>query len=181
MRARLLSIAATLLLLGSLPQVALAQSGEALIRQIGAGAEVPVITFPASKSLIYKMAWHATVGPEDPAALAPSFRAAANFLWMADREQVPRRNLHLAIIVHGTATHSLMRNDAYKALRGVDNGSIALLTALHEAGVQIIVCGAALINRNVPRETLLPFVKIAQTAGMAHATLAAEGYTIISP
>ena len=163
------------------PALALAQSGDALIRQVGAGPEIAVITFPASKSLIYKMAWHATVGPEDPAALAPSFRAPANFLWMADREQLPRRNLHLAIIVHGTATHSLMKNDAYKALRGVDNGSIALLTALHEAGVQIIVCGAALVNRNVPRESLLPFVKIAQTAGMAHATLAAEGYTIITP
>jgi intracellular sulfur oxidation DsrE/DsrF family protein len=181
MRARITSVVATLLLLLSAHDEALAQSGEALIRQFGAGPAVPVITFPASKSLIYKMAWHATAGPEEPAALAPSFRAPANFLWMADNEQVPRRNLHLAIVVHGAATHSLMQNDAYKALRGVDNGSIALLTALHDAGVQIIVCGAALVNRSVPRETLLPFVTIAQTASMAHATLAAEGYTVITP
>lgn len=163
------------------PASASAQSGAALIQQVGAGPDVPVITFPASKSLIYKMAWHATVGPEDPAALAPSFRAPANFLWMTDREGVPRRNLHLALIVHGTATQSLMKNDAYKALRGVDNGSIALLTALHEAGVEIIVCGVALVNRNVPRESLLPFVQISQSASMAHATLAARGYTVISP
>jgi len=171
------SLAAALLL----PLAAAAQSGDALIQKEGAGAIVPVITFPASKDLVYRVAWHASVGPEDPAALAPSFRAAANFLWMADREQVPRKNVHLALIVHGTATHSLMRNDAYRTLRGVDNASIALLTALHEAGVQIIVCGAALVNRNVPRETLLPFVTIAHTAGMAHATLAAQGYTVITP
>ncbi len=165
----------------TLPSATLAQSGDALIQAVGAGPEVPVITFPASRTLSYRVAWHATVGPEDPAALAPSFRAPANFLWMSDREQVPRANIRLAIIVHGTATHSLMQNDAYRALRGVDNGSIALLTALHEAGVQIIVCGAALVNRNVPREALLPFVTIAHTAGMAHATLAAQGYTVISP
>lgn len=170
-----------LALVVALPSDAFSQSGAALIQQVGAGPSVPVITFPASRTLTYRVAWHATVGPEDPAALAPSFRAPANFFWMADREQVPRANVQLALIVHGTATHSLMRNDAYRALRGVDNGSIALLTALHEAGVQIIVCGAALVNRNVPRETLLPFVTIAHTAGMAHATLAAQGYTVVSP
>ena len=164
-----------------LPAAGAAQTGEALIQKVGEGPNVSVITFPASKDLVYRVAWHATVGPENPAELAPSFRAPANFLWMSDREQVPRRNIQLALIVHGTATHSLMRNDAYRALRGVDNASIALLTALHESGVQIIVCGVALVNRNVPRETLLPFVKIAHTAGMAHATLAAQGYTVISP
>jgi intracellular sulfur oxidation DsrE/DsrF family protein len=164
-----------------LPAATAAQTGDAVIKEAGRGPEVSVITFPAIKDLTYRVAWHATVGPEDAAQVAPSFRAPANFLWMSDREQVPRANIRLALIVHGTATHSLMRNDAYKALRGVDNASIPLLTALHEAGVQIIVCGAALVNRNVPRETLLPFVTIAQTAGMAHATLAAQGYTVITP
>lgn len=178
MRIKIPALVGALFILGA---SANAQTGDALIKQVGAGPIVPVISFPASKDLVYRMAWHATVGPENHAELAPSFRAPANFLWMSDREQVPRQNIHLALIVHGTATQSLMRNDAYKALRGVDNGSIALLTALHEAGVQIIVCGAALVNRGVPGESLLPFVQIAQTAGMAHATLAAQGYTVVSP
>lgn len=177
MRGSILRLAVALIF----PALAGAQTGEALIQKEGAGPNVPVITFPASKDLVYRVAWHATVGPENPAELAAAFRAPANFLWMAGREQVPRRNIQLALIVHGTATQSLMRNEAYRALRGADNASIPLLTALHEAGVQIIVCGVALVNRNVPRESLLPFVTIAHTAGMAHATLAAQGYTVISP
>ncbi len=42
--------------------------------------------------------------------------------------------------------------------------------------MQIIVCGQALINRNVPRAELLPFVKVATSATAARAILAAQGY-----
>ena len=85
------------------------------------------------------------------------------------------------IIVHGTATPSLLNNAAYRARTGQDNGSIALLSALHDAGVQIIVCGHALSNRNVARDQLLPFVKVATTAATAHAILHAQGYDVLTP
>jgi len=158
-----------------------AQAGEALIREIGGTPAVTDPDFVAPRNLTYKMAWHVTVAPEKPDGIPDGFRTPANFFRLMDSNGVPRGKMKLAIIVHGTATPSLLNNAAYKTRTGADNGSIALLTALHEAGVQIIVCGQALINRNVPRGELLPFVKVATTAGTAHAILAAQGYEVIAP
>ena len=162
-----------------LPVSGSAQTGEALIRQVGGTPGITDPTFPAPKDLIYRMAWHVTVGPENPGDRVAGFGEPANFFRLMDVNGVARSNVKLAIIVHGTATASLLNNATYKARTGADNGSIALLTALHEAGVQIIVCGQALINRNVPRDQLLPFVKVATTATSAHGILAAQGYAVI--
>lgn len=161
------------------PAALVAQAGEALIRQVGGTPGVTDPSFPAPKDLIYRMAWHVTVGPEKPEDRVAGFGSPASFFRLMDANGVARTNVKLAIIVHGTATPSLLNNAAYKARTGADNGSIALLTALHEAGVQIIVCGQALINRNVPRDQLLPFVKVATTATSAHAILHAQGYEVI--
>jgi intracellular sulfur oxidation DsrE/DsrF family protein len=158
-----------------------AQSGEALIREIGGTPAVTDPTFRAPADLTYKLAWHVTEAPAEASGLAPGFRSPPNLLRQLESNGVPRRNIRMAVIVHGTATPSLLNNAAYKARTGADNGSIALLTALHEAGVQIIVCGQALINRNVPRDQLLPFVQVATTATSAHAILSAQGYTIFTP
>ncbi len=172
---RPLTALAVALLLAA-PSIAQAQTGEALIKKLGASAPVPNPTFPADKALTYKIAWSVTAAPEKPDQLADGFRRPANFLYMTDTEGVPRAQVHLAVIVYGPATKSLMHAAAYKATTGVDNGSVALLEALDAAGVQVIVCRQALARLKITREQLLPFVKVATSASMARATLAAQGY-----
>lgn len=158
-----------------------AQTGEALLREIGGTPTEMNPSFRAPADLTYKMAWHVTVAPEAAGGIAAGFRSPANLLRQLETNGVPRSNIKMAVIVHGTATPSLLNNAAYKARTGADNGSIALLTALHEAGVQIIVCGHALVNRNVPRDQLLPFVQVATTATSAHVILATQGYVVFTP
>lgn len=176
----LIRFAAALFLLA--PAALTAQSSADVLREAGGGPpRVMDPDFRAPANLVYKRAWHVTEAPAQAADVVPGFRSPAQFFTLMDANGVPRRNVQLAIIVHGTATPSLLNNAAYKARTGADNGSIALLTALHEAGVQIIVCGHALSNRNVARDQLLPFVKVATTAATAHAILHAQGYDVLSP
>ncbi len=170
----LLSLAFAALL--SIPAVASAQTGEALIQKLGASSPVPNPEFPADKNAVYKIAWDVTAAPEKPDGIVAGFRRPANFFVMADAEGLSRSNVHLAIIVRGAAARSLRKNDAYKAAAGVDNASIPLLEALNAAGVKIIVCGQALIGLKVNRDELLPFVQVATSATMARATLHAQGY-----
>ena len=160
---------------------AAAQAGEALIRKVGTSSPIPKPEFAAPKALVYKVSWDVTEGPAKPDSAVAGFSRAANFLVMADDAGVPRRNVHLALIVHGTATQSLLNNEAYKKATGAENANVALLQALHDAGVQIIVCGQALVNRKVPRDQLLPFVKVATSATIARAILHAQGYANFSP
>jgi intracellular sulfur oxidation DsrE/DsrF family protein len=152
-----------------------------LIKQHGSGPIASDISFPMLKDVPYRVAWGVNVGPESPDSVVPGFRNAARFLHVSDASGVPRANVHQAIVVWGSATFSLLKNERYKAAKGSDNASIALLQALNEAGVQIIVCGEALINRKLSPSDLLPFVKIAPTATHALATLHAQGYAVFRP
>ena len=176
---RVLWIALACLL--SFPARSFSQSAGNAIAREGSSQLATNPTFPASKDLVYRIAWGVNVGPSKPDSIVPGFRSAANFLYVADANAVPRANIHQAVVVWGSATHSLLKNEAYKTARGADNASIPLLQALHDAGVQIIVCGEALLNRKLSRDDLLPFVKVAPTATMALATLHAQGYAIFRP
>ena len=164
-----------------LPSIAAAQTGAALINKVGADTPIANPTFPGQKDLVYKVAWDVTQGAAKPEEAVAGYALPANFLVMADQNGLDRKKVHLAIIVHGTATPSVLGNDAYKAATGKDNPNIALLEALNTAGVQVIVCGQALVNRKVPRDKLLPFVKVATSATMARATLHAQGYATFTP
>lgn len=163
------------------PAIASAQSSDAIIQKEGASPLATSITFPLARELTYRVAWGVNVGPEASDGIAEGFRRPANFLFLSDRNGLARSNIKLAIVVWGTATHSLLRNEAYKAAKGTDNGSIALLEALDAAGVQVIVCGEALVKRKIADADLLPFVKVAPTAMMALATLHAQGYQTLQP
>jgi len=160
---------------------AAAQQGEELLRKLGSFTPIPHPEFPSPPGLDYKAAWDITVAAEKPGDRVPGYAVPATFLMMMDASGVPRKNVHLAIIVHGTATRSLLQNAAYREQTGVDNPNIAVLQALHDAGVKIIVCGQALINRKVPREQLLPFVEVSISATLARATLHAQGYATLTP
>ena len=180
MRHLVQTVAVMALALGS-ATTAFAQQGEALLREVGSFKPIPKPEHTAPRALVYKVSWDVTVGPAKPDSMTAGFRVPANFLMMTDTSGIPRKNVHLAIIVHGTATRSLLQNDAYRAQTGVDNPNVAILEALNAAGVQVIVCGQALLNRNVPREKLLPFVKTSISATLARAVLGAQGYTIMTP
>ncbi len=174
---------ATVLALAAVPALASAQrtANDSALYAFSTGPAVATPTFPAPKGRTYKVAWDVTVAPDKPDGVVEGFRAPAGFLKQMDAQGVPRKNVHLAVVVHGTATRSLLQNDAYREQAGADNASIPLLQALDKAGVQVIVCGQALINRNVPRDRLLPFVKVATSAQMARAILHTEGYALFVP
>ena len=156
-------------------------AGDDVIKQQGAGPIATGITFPMPADLTYRIAWGVNEGPAKPDSVVPGFREAARYLYVSDASGVPRTSVQLAVVVWGSATHSLLRNEAYRAAKGTDNASIPLLEALNDAGVQVIVCGVALINRKLSASDLLPFVRVAPTATHALATLHAQGYGILTP
>jgi intracellular sulfur oxidation DsrE/DsrF family protein len=158
-----------------------AQSGEALIRQAGAFTPVPNPTFVADKRVEYKVAWDLSQAPAKPGELTPGVARPAGFFMLAEANGVDRARVHLALIVYGGATTAVLTNEAHKAVTGVDNPNIALLQAMTDAGVQVIVCGQALAGKKIARDQVLPFVKVATSATFARATLHAQGYATFTP
>ncbi len=182
MRIRRSALAAGLLL-GTLatPTRAAAQTGDALLQKAGSFIPVPDPSFPADKTVEYRVAWDLTDGPAKPGDVTPGMARPANFLMQTDANGVSRKKVHLALIVHGAATQAVLDNAHYRAATGVDNPNVALMQAMTDAGVEIIVCGQSLAQRKITRDQLLPFVKVATSATLARATLHAQGYATFTP
>lgn len=96
--------------------------------------------------------------------------AAARFLNMQAAAGVPVENIHLAIVVHGTAVHDVTRDSA--------GANADLVAALVENGVEIFVCGQSAVWYDVAAGDLLPGVSMSLSAMTAHALLQSDGYTL---
>ena len=77
--------------------------------------------------------------------------------------------IELAVVIHGQAVKDVTK-DA--------DASLALINALKEHNVQIIVCGQSAAYYNVASDDLAPGVEMAISAMTAHALLQQDGFTL---
>jgi len=106
--------------------------------------------------------------------------SAARFMNMhADAGMAPAK-LAVAIVVHGPAARDLLSDQAYLAREGTANPSAALLRAMMDAGVEVILCGQTAAFGGYRPDELLPGVKLALSAMTALVSLQDQGYRIIA-
>jgi len=95
--------------------------------------------------------------------------SAARFLNMHGRAGVGPEKIDIAVVVHGPAVKDVTTDS---------EGSKALINALNEHSVRIIVCGQSAAYYGVSSGGLAPGVEMALSAMTAHALLQQDGYTI---
>ncbi len=104
---------------------------------------------------------------------------AARFLNMHVEAGVPLKDIDLAIVIHGGATHDVTGVEHYGvATEDATNANAGLIEALTEQGVRIYVCGQSAAYHGVSKADLLPGVGMSLSALTAHALLADEGYEL---
>lgn len=89
---------------------------------------------------------------------------------------VSKENLNVVVVVHAQATNSVISNEAYLEKYEVDSPYVKYFKELHEAGVELIVCGQSLTMFGHSKEDLLPGVKMATSALTAISTYQLLGY-----
>lgn len=114
-----------------------------------------------------------------PESLNRSLESVARFLNMHVRNGVKPEAMDLAVVVHGAAVQSLLNNDAYRQRHGQDNPSLDLLTKLHDAGVQVYVCGQSLAFRGVAKTELAEPVQLSLSAMTMLTVLQSQGYALL--
>ncbi|ARU14855.1 DsrE family protein [Croceicoccus marinus] len=103
----------------------------------------------------------------------------ARFHNMHVRAGMPRDRIHLAVVVHGAASADLLAAQAYAGRKdGAANANAAIVAALLDKGVRVIMCGQSAAAMGIAREDLLPGVEMALSAMTAHALLQQQGYTV---
>jgi len=126
----------------------------------------------------FKVAFDAAKAAE-PGKANRTLNSAARFINMHAAAGVPEKNMKLAVIVHGPAAFDLLNAQTYAAKHeGAENGSAALIKALTEQGVRVILCGQTAAYRDISKADLLPGVEMALSAMTAHALLQQNGYTV---
>ena len=85
-----------------------------------------------------------------------------------------------ALVFHGDATLAVLNPDSYAAEFGTQgNPNSKLLMQLHEAGVEIYVCGQTLLAKGKGKHDVLVFVEIALSALTATVNLQSDGYAYV--
>lgn len=108
-----------------------------------------------------------------------SFTTAARFINMHYAAGVPLDNMKLALIVHGSASLDLTKDEFYGAKKeGAANGNAAIIAALLDKGVEIIICGQSAVANGIAKDDLLPGVKMSLSAMTSHAIYQQNGYTL---
>lgn len=102
-------------------------------------------------------------------SLNRSLVSAARLLNMHARAGLPPKATQLAMVIHGKAVIDVSDELSPNA---------ALVAALVEKDVRIIVCGQSAAYYDVATADLLPGVEMAVSAMTAHALLQQQGYTI---
>ncbi|MEP3421391.1 MAG: DsrE family protein [Erythrobacter sp.] len=127
----------------------------------GAG-ELPSLT---TFSIAFDVAKKADAGTRNR-----GFESAARFINMHVAAGVPADRINIAVVVHGGAVHDLVA--------GGDNGSAAMLRAMLDYGVRVIVCGQSAAANGVSADELIEGVEMDLSAMTAHALLQQDGYTV---
>ena len=143
------------------------------------GSTAPVETtmeLPADAQ--FKVALDTSTGAE-AGKLNRTLESAARFINMHVKAGVPEENIQLAVVIHGKASEDMLNDEEYAKRRdGAENANIALIAALVEHNVRVILCGQSAAAFGITNDMLAPGVEMALSAMTAHALLQQEGYTV---
>jgi intracellular sulfur oxidation DsrE/DsrF family protein len=107
----------------------------------------------------------------------PTLKAIGVYLNTLAHNGVPAKKRHIAAMFHQGGGDAVFQNDVYKARHnGTDNPNIAVLKELHDAGVELRVCGQGLIGKKVEPSQLLPGVQADLWAMVTMVNLQSRGY-----
>ena len=116
----------------------------------------------------------------EPGELNSGIEKVARFVNIYHGAGKKPATVRIVIVLHGDATLTALNGDAYAERFGTkDNPNFDCLHKLHEAGVEIYVCGQSLISKGGKPDETLVFVDVAVSALTSLVNLQADGYAYI--
>lgn len=140
------------------------------------GKHAPVPGVSVSPQQEFKVAFDVAKGA-DAGKINRKFDSLARFINMHVANGAKLENIHLALVVHGSATLDVINNAFYQKRKGEDNANLHLLNALMDKGVRVIVCGQSSAANDVQHDMLIEGVEMDLSAMTAHARLSEQGYS----
>ena len=144
-------------------------------------SETPAKDFAGAKELPdpntdYKVVFSVGAKVNDD-EVHPTLKLIGSYLNTLAHNGVPARHRHFAAVFHQGGGDAVLSNAVYKSRHnGVDNPNIAALKELHDAGVELRVCGQGLMGKNLDSSHLLPGIQVDLWAMVTMVNLQSRGY-----
>ena len=135
--------------------------------------------YPLKKDLEYKAVFDVMNSPDSHEMVNPSIETVARYLNMHAQNGISEMNLKAALIIHNKASKDVMNDKAYEERYGTVNPNRKLIEQLIKSGVDVIFCGQSSLSRNIPKENIIPDVKLSLSAMSALIQLQDSGYRLI--
>ncbi|HET9122205.1 MAG TPA: DsrE family protein [Acidiferrobacteraceae bacterium] len=107
-----------------------------------------------------------SAAPEAPDQVSAGLKRIARYLNLYAAVGVDPKLLHVVAVLHGKATSAALRHEVYSQHfpGNAENPHLALLRALHKAGVVLYVCGQAIRDSGYHDQDIVPDVSLAYSA-----------------
>ena len=157
-----------------------AQQSSVIVENYGAVYKVedPDLKFETDQK--YNAVFDIYTDSEDITKTNKLLDGVARYINMHSEQGVPKENMNIAVILHGTATKDVLNNNAYKRFFKSENPNIELINKLIDANVKVYVCGQSYTGNAYGKEDKLPKVRMAISAMTALVMYQSEGYQIIN-
>lgn len=150
-----------------------------IIPDYGEVFQVPHPGLPTDTAHTFRAVFDVMHGAGDIAQRNPYIESVARYLNMHAQAGVPPEQLYAVLVVHNEATPDLLTDTEYQKRFGQSNPNTAMLRALMDAGVEVVLCGQSSLARDVPIEKTVPGVKLALSAMTALIQFQDLGYQLI--
>ena len=132
-------------------------------------------------SMKYKLLFNMTIWPKDSVSrrkLNEGFAEIGRIINLHVAAGVPKENLELAIVIHGGALNTYLKNEAFRKKFKTDNPNLEILKQFTDLHTRLMACGQAEIFFRIPAEDMIPEVNTSYSAQVVLSTYQLKGYVL---
>lgn len=132
-------------------------------------------------SMTYKVVFDVATAAPKIDQVNPMLEGITRFVNTLAQYGVPADHRMIAVVFHQGGTDAVLNNEEFKARHdGHDNPNIAIMEKLKKAGVDLRVCGQAVLARKIDPKTIQPEVQVDLWALTTIVNFQMRGYAHIS-
>ena len=147
-----------------------------IIKTYGGIYEVPDAIERPDPNQEYKIVVDLASGTVNPGEVNPGLINIVRMINLHSVGGVPTEKLTVIVAVHNEASYSIMDNESYLQKYKTNNPNLGVYGELHDAGVQVFICGQSLQARKIDRTKIAKDVGIATSMLTVLSTYQLKGY-----
>ncbi|TAL72060.1 MAG: sulfur reduction protein DsrE [Rhodanobacter sp.] len=135
--------------------------------------------FMPDRAATYKVVFALTHPGKDATEVSPALERVARTVNLYASAGVPLDHLKFVAIAYGPATEIALDDAHYQQLHHVANPNLPVIRELHQHGIEVAVCGQAVMEHHYRFEWVDPAVPVALSALTTITELQQQGYALM--